>query len=244
MKKYLFLFSFLTICCFANAQTVLLHEKISEYDFKTPKRGPNFRHFTHMYLGFAFFIPNNERTEIDTKPGSTTTLSVGWRYKYKITKWLAIGGGLNYANDVFNLVQDENKVVPNNIQHEREKLRFNNLGPDAFLRFNFGKRGNVVGRFVDIGAYFSWSFKVKHMYQDKTDKNIPPNQAGKQRVILSDLKYVEPFHYGLKGRIGLNRFVFTASYRMSELLTQEYREEVGEMFFPKLNVGLEIGLHK
>jgi len=244
VKRYLFLSSFLIFSFAVLGQTVLLHEKISDYDFKMPKKGPNFRHFTHLYIGFAFFIPGNENNEIETKPGSTTTFSVGWRYKFKITKWLALGGGLNYANDVFNLAQNENKIVPNDIQHDKEKLRFNNLGPEAYLRFNFGKRGNVIGRFVDFGAFFNWSFKVKHMFQNEVDKNAQPYQAGKERVILSDLKYVEKFHYGFKGRIGLNRFVLTASYRMNELLTKEYREDVGEMFFPKLNVGLEIGLHK
>jgi len=244
VKKYLFIFGFLALTYLASGQTVLLHEKISDYDFKMPKRGPNFRHFTHLYLGFAFFIPNNESAEIETKPGSTTTFSVGWRYKFKITRWLAVGSGLNYTNDVFNLAQNENKIVPNDLLHEKEKLRFNNLGPEVYLRFNFGKRGNVVGRFVDVGAYLNWSFKVKHMYQNMVDNNLQPHQAGKQRVILSELKYVEPFHYGFKARIGLNRFVFTASYRMTELLTSDFRDEIGDMFFPKLNVGLEIGLHK
>ncbi len=244
MKRYLFLFLLVVVCNFIQGQTVLLHEKISDYDFKMPKRGPNFRHFTHLYLGLAVYIPGNEDNEIETKPGSSTMFSVGWRYKYKLTKWFAIGAGINYTNDVFNLLQNDEKMVPNNIHHDKEKLRYNNLGPDVFLRFNFGKRGNVIGRFVDIGAYYNWSFRVKHMYQDKIDKNAQPSQAGSQRVILSDLDYVEKFHYGFRGRIGLNRFVLTASYRMNELLTQEFRDEVGDYFFPRLNVGLEIGLHK
>ncbi len=243
MKKPLFLFVIILAGQLVSGQTVLLHEKISDYDFKVPKTGPNFRHFTHLYLGLAFYVPGNDEGEIETKPGSST-FSVGWRYKFKITHWLALGTGINYTNDVFNLTQNEEKVVPNNIQHDKEKLRFNNLGPDAFLRFNFGKRGNVIGRFVDLGAYFNWSFRVKHMFQDKIDNNSQTLQAGKERVILSELNYVEKFHYGFKGRIGLNRFVLTASYRMNELLTQELRDDVGELFFPRLNLGLEIGLHK
>jgi hypothetical protein len=244
VKRYSILFLVIVVCQLAIGQTVLLHERISDYDFKMPKRGPNFRHFTHLYLGLAFYVPANDDNEIETKPGSSTMFSVGWRYKYKLTNWLAFGTGINYTNDVFNLLQNDEKVVPNSTQHDKEKLRFNNLGPDAFIRFNFGKRGNVVGRFVDLGAYFNWAFRVKHMFQDKIDNASQPMQAGKERVILSELNYVETFNYGLRGRIGLNRFVLTATYRMNELLTQEFRDEVGDFYFPRLNIGLEIGLHK
>ncbi|NJO90881.1 MAG: hypothetical protein HC831_19405, partial [Chloroflexia bacterium] len=209
MKRYSVLLVIVVVCQIAIGQTVLLHERISDYDFKMPKRGPNFRHFTHLCLGLAFYVPSNEDNEIETKPVSTT-FSIGWRYKYKLTSWLAFGAGINYTNDVFNLLQNDEKVVPNSIQHDKEKLRFNNLGPDAFIRFNFGKRGNVVGRFVDLGAYFNWSFRVKHMFQDKVDNTSQPMQAGKERVILSELNYVEKFHYGFRGRIGLNLFCFNS----------------------------------
>lgn len=244
MKKYLLIVIYLIFGKLLLAQTVLLHEKISDYDFDVPKRGPNFRHFNHLFIGFALYVPENVSNEIETKPGSTTTLAVGWRYKFKLTNWFAIGAGINYTNDVFNLTQNENKQVPNNIIHEREKLRLNNLGPDFYLRFNFGKRGNVVGRFLDLGGYANWIFRAKDMYLDELDKTMPPYKAGKQRVILSDLDYIEPFHFGVRGRLGLNRFVLTASYRMTDILTQEYKDEVGDFFLPRLNVGLEIGLHK
>jgi len=244
VKKYVIFVTCLIISELALAQTLLLHEKISDYDFDVPSHGPNFRHFNHLFVGFALFVPSNDEKEIETVLGSTTTLAIGWRYKYKLTNWFAVGAGINYTNDVFNLAQNDKKVVPDNIIHDKEKLRFNNLGPDVYLRLNFGKRGNVVGRFIDIGAFANWSFKVKDMYQDKIDNPNSAYGAGKGRVILSDLNYVEPFHYGVRARFGLNRFVLTASYRLTELLKKEYTQTVGDLFLPKLNVGLEIGLHK
>ena len=95
-----------------------------------------------------------------------------------------------------------------------------------------------------MGAFANWSFKVKHTYQDKVENNIQSSMAGKKRVILTELNYVEKFNYGLRARIGLNRFVITASFRMNELLTEEFKSEVGDWYFPKLDLGLEIGLHK
>jgi hypothetical protein len=226
-----------------SSQTVLLEEKIGAYDFKPPSKGPNFRHFSHLYIGFGFYIPDGKDYEVKTKPGSTTSLEFGWRYKLKLTNWLAIGSGINYVNNIFDIKQIDNKIVPNNILHTKEKLRFNNAGSELYLRFNFGKRGNIVGRFVDFGAYGNWAFKVKHMFVDKAE-NQSVYGAGSQRVILYNLNYIERFDYGLKTRIGFNRYVLTAFYRMSDLFTSDYKAEVGDYYLPKLSVGLELGLHK
>lgn len=243
IKRIFILQAFIIICQTAFGQTVLLHEKISAYDFKLPGKGPNYRHFSHLFIGFGFFIPDGDPFEVETKPGSTTALEFGWRYKLKLTNWLAIGSGVNYINEIFDIKQIEEKVVPTAILHSKEKLRFNNVGSEFFLRFNFGKRGNIIGKFVDLGTYANWAFKVKHMYQDKSNSQLP-YQAESVRVILYNLKYVERFNYGLKARIGVNRYVVTGSYRLNELLTEDYKNIVGDYYLPRLSIGLEIGLHK
>lgn len=244
MKKIIFLIAIWAIITPCTGQTVLLQESISDYDFQMPKSGPNFRNFSHLLFGFAFYIPQGLAEEIDTKPGSTTCMTIGWRYKFKITNWLAVGTSLNYTNEIFNLLQNDKKIVPDNILHDKEKLRFNNLGPEFYIRLNFGKRGNVVGRFLDIGAYYNWTFKVKHMFQDNLGKDNTNTQAEIKKVVYTRLNYIEKFNYGFRGRIGINRFVMTASYRVSDLLTSDFKEQVGNIYLPRLNIGLEIGLHK
>jgi len=227
-----------------NGQTVLMHETIKDYDFKLPRQGPNFRHFNYLYLGYAFFVPSGGQNEIETKPANTTIFTLGWRYKFKLTNWFSVGTGINYSNEIFDLKQNEGKLIPDTILHSKEKLKFNSLGTEVYFRFNFGKRGNIVGRFLDIGAYWAWAFKVKDVYQDKPEQINSVGNASKQKVVLSNLDYVEPFHYGLKVRFGINRFVLAGSYRLNELLTKEYKQEVGDLILPQLALGLEIGLHK
>ncbi len=223
------------------SQTVLMHEKISDYDFDVPKRGPNFRHFTHLFLGFSFYIPERKQNEIDCVYGATTAFSVGYRYKFKVTNFFALGASLSYTNDIFSIKQNKEKTFPNAVQHRQEKMRFNSLGSDVFMRFNIGKRGNVIGRFIDIGAYYNWVFVARHVYKDHTrTKQTSTRSSGKQKVVLSDLDYITRFHYGIKGRIGINRFVLTATYRLNELLN----DKCSPIFLPRLNAGLEIGLHK
>lgn len=222
------------------SQTVLLHEKISDYDFEMPKQGPNFRHFTHLYLGFAFYIPTGNKNEIPIINGLSTAFSVGVRYKFKLTNFFAIGTALNYTNDIFTIKQDKTKIFPNSNIHKREKLRLNSLGSEAFIRFNFGKRGNIIGRFIDFGAYINWVFVAKLVFKDQIKNQPNSYNAKKIKVVLSNLNYIKRYHYGVKTRIGMNRFVINASYRLDELLNDEYKP----LFLPRFNVGIEIGLHK
>ncbi len=240
-KKFILFLIILLIGKFATAQTVLMHEKISDYDFDVPKRGPNFRHFTHLAIGLGFYIPDEDAKQIDCVYGASTSFSVGYRYKYKITNFFAIGATLSYTNDIFSIQQNSQKQFPNKILHKREKLRFNSLGPGVFMRFNIGKRGNVIGRFLDLGTYYNWVFIAKHVYRDRlSNNNLLAQGAGKQKVVLSDLDYIKRFHYGIKCRVGINRFVINASYRLSELLNEKYKP----LFLPRLNIGIEIGLHR
>ncbi|MFN8258596.1 MAG: hypothetical protein U0W24_23100 [Bacteroidales bacterium] len=243
IKKLSILFLFL-LAFRAFGQTVILHEKISDYDFKMPKEGPNFRHFTHLYLGYSFFIPSGLDTEIDVKNGTSGVFNLGWRYKLKVTNWFALGAGINYFNETYNLKQSENKIIPDSVQHKTEKLKFNNFGPDFYFRFNLGKRGNIIGRFVDLGAYCSWTVKAKHSFEDKVDPATSKSNASMEKVVYSNINYVEKFQYGLKARIGANRFVITGTYRLSDLFTEEYLDEKGQFTLPNLTVGLEIGLHQ
>jgi len=242
-RSFIFILS-LFIGHLSIAQTVLLHESIRDYDFEKPKQGPNFRHFNHLTLGYSLFVPLNDDNEVEIKPGASRVFSVGWRYKYRITNWLSIGSGISYTNEIYNLKQSNNKIIPDTILHSKEKMRFNYINTEGYIRFNIGKRGNIIGRFIDIGAFCGYAFLVEHMYEDNFDNNISSNNAGVERVILSKLNYIERFQYGLKTRIGINRFVLTGNYRLTELLTEDYKKSVGDYYFPQLSVGLEIGLHK
>ncbi len=224
-------------------QTVILNEKPLEYNIKMPSEGPNFKHFNHFYLSYNFIIPLQTENEIETNIAKSYVFNFGWRYKYRLTEIIAVGTALNYNKTSFNLLQNNNKQVPNTIQHTKEKIQLNNFGTEVFIRFNFGKRGNVIGKFIDFAAYINYVFSAHHKFKDTMSKSAP-YYAGITNVTLSDLTYIEQFNYGCKIRIGLNRWVLTSSYRLNNLLTDAYKTEVGYYEFPRLNIGFEIGLHK
>lgn len=242
--KQLLLFSFIFFPFLLFSQTVLLHEDVSKLDVKMPTNGPNFKHFHQLYLDYGFFIPSDDVLEVETDFWRSYIFVAGWRYKRKIAEWFAVGTGLSYSYVTYYLIQGEHKQIPNSIAHDKEKLKFNNAGTEVYMRFNFGKRGNIIGKFVDIGAYGEYAFSVKHFYQDKQDKNQPPYYSAVKKVDETKLGYVNKLNYGLRARIGVNRWVITASYRINNILTDDFKAIVGEYSFPKINVGLEIGLHK
>jgi hypothetical protein len=242
--KQLLILSLLILPFTVYSQTVILHEDVSKLDVKMPTNGPNFKHFHQLYLNYSFLIPLDDANEIETDFWRSYIFVVGWRYKRKLTNWFSLGTGLSYSNEIHYIKQGTNKQIPNTIVHDKEKLKFNNAGIEVYMRFNFGKRGNVIGKFIDLGAYGEYAFSVKHFYQDNYDKSQPPYYSGTKKVNETNLGYVNKVNYGLRARIGVNRWVITASYRLSNLLTDDYRAIFGEYAFSKLSVGLEIGLHK
>jgi len=238
---FLLIFSLFTINVFS--QTVLLHEDVRKLDFQMPSGGPNYKHFHQLYLNYMFIIPMNDAMEVETNDGKSGTFTVGWRYKRKLSEWYSIGTGLSYANSQYSIKQDEGKEIPNDILHKKEKLKYNNINLELYMRFNFGKRGNIIGKFIDLGAYGGYSVIVKHFYEDEADKNNPP-YVGKIKVNEQDLNYVNHWNYGLVLRMGVNRWVLTGTYRLSDLLDADYKATVGAYYFPRLAVGIEMGLHK
>jgi hypothetical protein len=242
--KHILLSVFILLATNLFSQTVLLHQDIRKLDFQMPSSGPNYKNFHQLYLNYLFIIPMNEDNEVETNTGKSGVFTIGWRYKRKLSEWFAIGTGLSYANSQYSIKQYPGKQIPNNIEHDKEKLKYNNINLELYIRFNFGKRGNIIGKFIDLGAYGSYAITIKHFYEDNSNKNNPPAYAGKIKVNEKDLNYVNRLNYGLIARMGVNRWVISVSYRLSDLLTDDYKTMVGAFYFPKLAIGLELGLHK
>lgn len=232
---------------YANSQEILMEENVMA-DTIIPTSGPNMRTFTHAFLGLGFALgPDSLGSKI--KYGKSFTFSFGYRYKLKINNYYALGFDLQYLLNSYHLKQDSSKLIPNDSLHDKEKLKFHNISLGFYNRFNYGKRGNHIGNFIDVGMKIDLPFLVVHTTKDEL-KEANENNGKKIKTRTTELDYTEPINYSAYTRIGFNRYVISVSYRLSNLFTSDpklysqYNNGLNKYpEFPVLTLGFEIGIH-
>jgi hypothetical protein len=122
-------------------------------------------------------------------------------------------------------------VLPNRITHEEEKFVFNNIELEVFNRINFGKRGDIVGFYIDFGPYINYVFSARFKTFENSD-NI--------KTVYKNLDYTSPYEIGIKARLGIDRYNLFASYRLSDMFIKKYNYPE----LSKLIIGLQIGFFK
>jgi hypothetical protein len=229
----------LTIIFSANSfsQAPVIEENVPKKT-KEPRRGPNQKIYTHGFIGYGFILGGGEGSGGAINYGKSGGWTFGIRRKRKLSNFYAIGFELFYNVNTFSLKQDSSKLLPNAVLHNSEHIRTNELGLSFYNRFNFGKRGNRIGNFIDLGAYGAWVVGASHTYYDK-HPIVNNANASNTTVTNKGLIYVSDFNYGAQARLGFNRIVFFGNYRLSQLFNGKiaaYPE------LPRLSLGLQIGL--
>jgi len=227
-------FSLLFLTCFLSvtSQEIIFSQDVKS-DTVRPERGPNLKRFRHPFFSFSFPITLGEEADF-IKQGSSSMVDAGLRMKHKINNTFSAGLdiGLNWAS--YKIRQNDDKTVTDTIINDKEKIQINSLTPAIYLRMNAGKRGNFIGNFLDLGLYGSWNWKRAHITVNSND------DGEKIKVITTGLTYIEPISYGALARIGMNRYVITARYRLSDL----FKSSVTYPELPGFSIGFEFGLFK
>lgn len=199
------------------------------------KRGPNLDRYGHIFIGYGFILgPEEDSAQIIS--GKSSTFTLGWLSKWRINRWYELGFDASYQYSSFHIKQDSSKLVPDNVQHKKEKLVFNRIELAPFQRFKFRNRYHSTGTFLDLGVYAGWNYRIKHQ---TVEKDLIPGTSQSKTISLG-LKYTEDFNYGVMARLGFNRFIFYARYRFSNLFLPS--KNIPEL--PRYNVGLKIGIHQ
>lgn len=225
MKKFILLL-FLIFPSFIQAQTILLEEDVAG-DTIPEKIGPNLKHYTHTYINYGFILGNSA---LEMATGKSYEFSSGIRYKYKLSEAYAIGLNFSYNNQTYRLVPIN--IVTN---YDKEKISLNNLELELYNRINFGKRGNIIGKYIDIGAFTSYAISTKHYYRT-TSSNFPDSPSKYRETIYKNLTYVNAFNYGVSARLGWEWIAIYGKYRLSNSSTEDFPE------LPKYTVGIELSI--
>jgi len=228
MKKYYYSIVFSFFFIGATAQTVVMSEQVDS-SYSKPIYGKNYLHFFHPYLSFGFVFDGMTPDAVVTRFAATNTYNFGIRYKLRITNYLAWGNDFE-----FNFSRIAYPVYGAEVKN---KLYYSNFRLAPFFRFNFGMRGNSIGKFVDLGVWSNFLLSSSEYHEHELSYEWYETIVTEHK----HLKYVEPINYGFFVRFGLNNFVLFGEYRYSDfekISTPTYWRGV-----PKWTVGLQIGIH-
>ncbi len=235
IKKYLFVFIALLFSSALFSQEVLINETPDSL-YSVKKWGPNRSNYIHFYVAYGMAAGLPEGNAFDLKYGLSREWRFGLRYKRRICNHYAMGLDLSIASYRYRFAQYSSKQFPDSLLHDKEYLQLPTVGLEYYNRINFGRRGDKIGNYLDFGAYATYTYSASLTYNDKL--TTPFQGASKVKTELSELDYITDTQWGFKARLGNNRYVLWASYRMSDWL----KTTGNHVDLPRTTIGLEIGL--
>lgn len=216
-----------------SAQQVLLNHNVLA-DTVVPHFGQNMRNFVHLFGGLGMMAGATSKAGADMVYVISPDVEVGIRYKLKVARHYALGCDLSYNLYSYKIKQNDQKILPDTFHHKAERFLFSNITLGVFNRFNLGRTGDYIGKYIDLGGYADWVHYADHYTRDKL------NNGNTVRTHTSNLDYINNFQYGLYGHFGITRYVFTVKYRLSDL----FRSSENYPELPRWTFGIQIGLHK
>lgn len=213
----------------AQSQTLLFHEEVDSV-YQKSKFGLNATHYIHPFISFGLVFGENNEGNTKTKFGASNQLGFGLRYKLRMNNFMAIGVDAQYQ--LLTVSYPTQKPIL------KEKYSIQDLNFSGVLRFNFGMRGDIIGKFLDIGAYISMPIQSKHKIKTETASSSFRTLSYQEE----QLNYIEPFQYGFLARFGINQFLVFAEYRYSRSLKLNAINQFKNV--PAWSIGLQIGLHR
>lgn len=225
-------------CGNAIAQRVLVHEE-PDTSGEIPMFGPNRSVYVHQLVKIGAFMPPYD-DGLSLNPWCTS-MSYELRTKAKICSWNALVLDFGYRCDRFSFPKKGTQIIPYfGYDIKRERLSLHNVSFALCDRINFGRRGNILGIYLDFGFYGDFLFRSSHlMVQEYYDSNSPAGQHVISKSKETRLSYINQLNYGLTARLGWEWGSFYGSYRMTDLIKDpDPLTEWPDL--PKLVIGIEM----
>ncbi len=217
------------------AQRVLLRADPAA-DSVPARYGPNRAFYQHLYLGFASVVGRPAGPGADLRYPQSGEFFLGLRNKWRLNTALAAGIDVRYARLQYQLRQNSTKLLPNTATHYREALSLSQVQLEPFGRLNFGRRGNIIGHYLDLSAWGGWALNTTHTYEDR------PGANGSARTQVKEQRpdYLRRWSWGLGARLGSGRYAAVARYRLANTFGPTADLTYPEL--PRWLVGVELGI--
>lgn len=215
-----------------NAQKVVLEREVDSVIVR-PKFGPNQSYFVHGYTSYLGHWTTNGTHELNVVPFMSNKINLGIRAKKKLTRHTALIADVSVGFSNYRFTDAEGHLVetPNKI---KEMARLYDVDLGAYARIGIGKRGDYIGRFVDLGYFLSQPFSTQYVVFTEN-----PSGYKTRQLDPSSGYFIGNWQYGPRVHIGLNRYVFVFQYRLSDYFFTD--DEMPQ--FPKFTAGFQIGFH-
>jgi hypothetical protein len=166
------------------------------------------------------------------KYGSSREFMVGFGGGHMLWKWNSIGFDVYYKSTDFFLAQGKGKSFPDTLNHQAQKVSFQNFGGLLYDRFYFGHH-----IFLDGGVYGDWTFHSKLITWDNSTPDVSST-----KTINRNLSFVNADNYGLTFRFGSTEGVsLYFNYRLSKLFQNPAAPAVAYPQLPAYVVGINFG---
>ena len=212
----------------ARAQQVLLQTDVAN-DTIPNRTGPNRRYFGHLYVGYALAAGPSA---LGVRHGAASSeMQVGGRLKRRLGAVFAFNTDLRYAYLRYGLDPNAGRPAPFGPGFDSQVLSFHQVQGEASLRLNPARRrGNTVGRYLDLLAYGGWAFATTYATEG------PNPGGGKLEVVAHQPAYLARWQGGVGARLGSNSLALVGRYRLSEALRGPGLPEP-----PRWLLGIEVG---
>lgn len=213
---------------------VMLHKEVDTSGVIS-KFGPNRLFFASIYCNLGA-LPGPQVYGAQTNWWSSS-LAYGIRMKLKLWSWNSFVWDIGYRCDRFSIRQKVPKLlplIPGN--HVRERITLHNWSFTFCDRINFGKRGNVLGNWLDFGVYGDDVFRSVNAFLDQHyDSNGAQGYNHRTKTTISRLAYIEKLNYGVTIRAGGEYMSVYIQYRVNSLFSIE---TPNNRDLPKINAGI------
>lgn len=210
MRYFLHICLLMCACLSANAQTVLLDVPVDTLN-DWGKTGPNRAHSTRLFLGMGTHFGGTMGALI--RPEQSFDLQVGIRHRRKLNNTFSFMAGLYYNYTSIALDQDNYRIRRNQRVNGLESYRFHALGLESVFRVHFDKkRGNIMGRYLDLGASLAWNMSAEY----HTSNLSSSGYTIRTTLVQPGIDNTKYFVGHVIARLGIGRFQLFSRFRLGE----------------------------
>lgn len=233
MRKTLVILFFL-VSVSGACQTILIKDEV-DVTLNESDTGPNKDHYYSTFSSFGMLFGAPDSTGSEIVPYKSIYFDMGWRSKRQFSGFFALGNEFNFNLKNYNIKQTDEKVFGGFQQHKKEKLVLVNANYTLFTRFNFVKRGDHLGKYLDLGAFGEYAFVTRHITKDKIASGDGYTYS---KHYLRGLKYVNRVNYGFTARLGFSYLTLFCNYRFSDLFNNKVFPAYPEI--PRFTAGISL----